>query len=99
MNREQAFVALAHGQLMELFAKDLVQALEAEKFDAKIDFQTEQRKKEDPYWRGLKEDTPKTAYLHNHGYTPMELMHMPFAEKSQICKELSIKLGKSVVAE
>lgn len=102
MNREQAFVALAHAQLIELWAEDLLQthALVPIESGGEMTLQgvvigTPKQTESQP--AKLKPDTEKTAYLHNHGYTPEQINAMSFPELQEACLALVKKTGKSVV--
>lgn len=97
MDRYQALEVLMHAQLMELLAKDLLGIDEdtlIRQYENKPEFKMEQLPAEPAVFRP---DTEKLAYMHNHGYTPLQISQMSYAEKSRIGVELARKLGKAVV--
>jgi hypothetical protein len=97
MDRYQALEVLMHAQFMELLAKDLLGINEdalMQQYENKAEYKMEQRPAEPAVF---KPDTERLAYMHNHGYTPLQISQLRYPEKSRIGSELACKLGKTVV--
>lgn len=92
---------LIHGQLINLFIEDFFEFEDesAQAIASMGRLSLPGTNNVYPYQDQLKMDTEKTAYLHNHGYTPQQLIQMGYQKRCALACEWAARLRKSVIAE